>query len=158
MMWWKRKRTGRATQAGIKLTLVLLLFSLAVSGCQRGASESGNVQMDLAVSPTPPVTGPASIEISLWTKEGEPISGAQLRIEGNMSHAGMEPVFADAQEQEVGRFVADDFEFTMEGDWIVTVSGTLADDTKVEQSFDVPGVGPGSSPTEHSSARPEETG
>jgi len=56
-----------------------------------------------------------------------------------MSHAGMQPVFADAREVEAGRYQAS-LELTMGGDWFIIVSGTLPDGRKLEHQAPLPGV------------------
>jgi hypothetical protein len=50
-----------------------------------------------------------------------------VRIEGNMSHAGMVPVLDSAVQEAPGRYVVDDFGFTMPGDWVLSVEATLPD-------------------------------
>ncbi len=67
-------------------------------------------------------------------KEGEGVSGASIRITGDMTHAGMVPVIVEALEQESGLYRADDFEFNMAGDWILTAEITLPDGMKITDS------------------------
>jgi hypothetical protein len=69
----------------------------------------------------------------------KPVSGARVTLEGNMTHAGMTPVFAEAKEVEPGRYRAT-LEFTMAGDWVVLVHAALPDGRKIERQFDVKGV------------------
>jgi hypothetical protein len=70
---------------------------------------------------------------------GKPVTGARIRLELNMTHAGMSPVFADAQEVEPGRYRAN-VQLTMAGDWSLFVDVTMANGDKVYQRFDVKGV------------------
>jgi len=56
-----------------------------------------------------------------------------------MSHAGMSPVFSEAKEIEPGRYQAQ-VEFSMAGDWIVSVHLTLSDGQKLERQFEIKGV------------------
>ena len=58
-----------------------------------------------------------------------------MTLEGNMSHAGMSPVFAEAHEAGNGNYRAT-MELSMAGEWIVLVHVTLADGRKVEQQFE----------------------
>lgn len=69
------------------------------------------------------------------------VSGASVEVTGDMTHAGMVPVIAQASESEPGLYRADDFEFTMAGDWIITAEVELPDGSKemVETSLTVPG-------------------
>jgi hypothetical protein len=53
----------------------------------------------------------------------------------------MTPVIAGAAERTAGVYVAP-FAFTMPGDWVLLVSGSLADGGRVEQRIDVGNVGP----------------
>jgi len=77
--------------------------------------------------------------VSLRKASGEPLTGAQLEVEGNMNHAGMVPVFGTAKETEPGLYEAP-IEFTMGGDWFFIVSGELASGRQIESVHDVPGV------------------
>jgi hypothetical protein len=62
-----------------------------------------------------------------------------MQLEGNMSHAGMVPVFAQAVETEAGQYEAD-LEFTMAGDWFILVQADLPDGRSMEHKVDLPGV------------------
>ena len=128
--------------------LGLLLLSLAAfAGCSRGAVASGNADVALTVSPSPPAVGPARLQVQLSSTQGAPIAGARLQVRGDMTHAGMQPVFANCQDQGNGHYVATGFNFDMAGDWILTVSGTLPDGGVVEQQFPVNGVSGAGTPT-----------
>ncbi len=72
---------------------------------------------------------------------GERVTGATVELTGDMTHAGMIPVVRSAPEAAAGTYRADDFEFTMAGDWILTAKVTLPDGTNVtaETRVTVPG-------------------
>lgn len=116
-----------------------LLLLLSLVGCSRGAKDLPEIAVDLVISPEPPQLGPAAITVTLQDAEGEPISGARVELEGNMNHAGMVPVFADAGEVTPGRYQAS-LEFTMGGDWFILVRADLPDGRSMERKIDVPGV------------------
>lgn len=116
-----------------------LLLLLSLVGCSRGAKDLPEITVDLVISPEPPQLGPAAITVTLQDAEGEPISGARVELEGNMNHAGMVPVFADAVEVTPGRYQAS-LEFTMGGDWFILVRADLPDGRSMERKIDVPGV------------------
>ena len=82
----------------------------------------------------------ATLVLNLTDTDNRPISGAKIELEGNMSHAGMTPVFSEATETEPGRYEAP-LEFTMGGDWFILVKATLSDGRTLERQIDVPGVG-----------------
>jgi hypothetical protein len=118
-----------------------LLAILVACGCSSGTTTvaSGDVKIDLTIRPEPPKVGQATAVVTLKDKDGAPIRGAAVKLEGNMNHAGMTPVFGDARETEPGKYEAP-LDFTMGGDWFVLVNVTLADGRKVSRKVDVPGV------------------
>jgi hypothetical protein len=69
------------------------------------------------------------------------IAGAHVAVEADMSHAGMAPVFENAQEIEPGRYQAH-LTFGMAGDWVILLHVVLPDGQKLENQFDVRGVRP----------------
>lgn len=99
--------------------------------------------MTLNVEPDPPVVGPAELTIILVDATGQAIEGANLQVKGDMAHAGMVPVQATALGGSDGRYQAA-LEWTMGGDWIVTVLATLPDGRVTSRQFDlsVDGQGP----------------
>lgn len=122
-----------------RVWLLGALLLLALVACGRGSNDLLDVAVVLVVSPEPPQIGPATITVTLHDAGGEPIRGAEVELEGNMSHAGMTPVFADALEVAPGRYQAD-LEFTMGGDWFILVRAALPDGRSMERKIDVPGV------------------
>ena len=85
--------------------------------------------------------GQVTITLRLTDSAGTPVKGARMKLEGNMSHAGMVPVFAEAKETEPGRYQAT-LELSMAGDWYVLVTATLSDNRKFERQFEIKGVAP----------------
>lgn len=125
----------------IGLLVVMLLGVLFVAGCdRRSGTDSGDVQIDVAVSPQPLAVRPARVTVTLKDANGEPIENAAVEVEGNMSHAGMVPVITEAAGGDDGRYVTQDFEFTMGGDWFLIVRATLPDGHTAEQTFDLQGI------------------
>ncbi len=124
-----------------RLPALLALALLAAFGCTGGRPTSGaDVTIDLTLRPDPPKVGEATAVVALTARDGGPVRGAAVKLEGNMNHAGMVPVFADAKEaQQPGQYEAT-LDFTMGGDWYVLVSATLADGRKVSRKVDVLGV------------------
>lgn len=111
----------------------------ATLGCGGDGAEAA-VDVDWSLQPDPPRVGPATLTLSLADSAGHPITGAAVQVEGNMSHAGMQPVFVEASETEAGRY-ATSLEFTMAGDWYLLVTVTLPEGRTVEHVIEVPGVG-----------------
>lgn len=94
------------------------------------------------VSPEPPRVGPVTIVLRLTDASGTAVTGVRLELEGNMTHPGMAPVFAEAIEIDPGRYRAN-LELSMAGDWHVAVHVTLRDGRKLEREFEIKGVAPG---------------
>jgi hypothetical protein len=93
------------------------------------------------ISPQPPRVGKVTITLNIKDTSGAPASGARLNLEGNMSHAGMVPVFAEASEPAPGRYQSS-MELSMAGDWNITVHTTLSDGRKLDHEFEIRGVEP----------------
>ena len=128
--------------------IALLAFVLtcggSLMGCRKsplGARET-TLSVDFEISPQPPRAGPATITLRISGSDGKPMSGVSVRLEGNMTHAGMAPSFGTAEEISPGRYRAP-FDFSMGGDWIILVHLTLPNREKLERQFDVKGVQPG---------------
>ncbi len=120
----------------IALVLVVLVVP---AGCRNRDEAGKDVKVGLKVEPSPPRVGMAKVLLEVTDADDRPVEGAKLKLEGNMSHAGMKPVFADAREEKAGRYRAD-LEFTMGGDWFILVDGTLADGRVFRKKIDVKGV------------------
>lgn len=112
---------------------------LLLAACSRGGRDLPDVALDLAIDPSPPRIGLATVTVILADAAGQPIRGARVELEGNMHHAGMVPVLAQATEVSPGTYEAV-LEFTMGGDWFVLVHADLPDGRSLERSVDVPAV------------------
>jgi hypothetical protein len=64
---------------------------------------------------------------------------ATIKVEADMAHPGMAPVFKAANETAPGSYQAE-ISFTMAGDWVLLLHIQLADGSKVERQVDVRGV------------------
>ncbi len=126
------------------LRLLLLIMTLILSSCGRvqnpqftGESDSDNIpadvtlEVELASQDALQMGQAADIEI-LLEQHGQPVEGAAIEIEGNMTHAGMEPVHVEAQESAPGQYHAT-LDWTMGGGWVVTVRATLPDGQTAER-------------------------
>jgi hypothetical protein len=116
--------------------------SLLITGCSRPAESSPVVAIEHVISPEPVRVGPATVTLKLADSAGKNITGAHIAIEADMSHPGMSPIFAEAQETVPGRYQAH-LEFQMAGDWVILLHVTLPGGKKLERQIDVRGVRPG---------------
>ena len=123
------------------IAIVACALALLAAGCNRSSDSARAIQMKFRISPQPPRIGPATVTVVLADSLGEPLAGVHVRLEGDMAHPGMAPVFADTQEAAPGHFVGK-LQLTMAGDWVVLVHITLAGGEKIERQVDVRGVTP----------------
>jgi len=121
--------------------IFLLLVVVLLGGCARQSQQADqnnadDIDMTLVVAPAPPAVGPSNLLITIQDKDDSPIDGASLEIKGDMSHAGMKPVLASISGGESGLYAVP-FEWTMGGDWFVTVTATLPDGRVATKRFDL---------------------
>jgi hypothetical protein len=69
----------------------------------------------------------------------KPVTGARIELEGDMSHAGMSPVFGHAEERQPGDYRGR-LEFSMAGDWTILLHIELANGRKLERQIEVKDV------------------
>jgi hypothetical protein len=116
----------------VKQVIIVLSFLLLVAACRpQNASTTqlpDGVQVQIEVGDAPK-TGNLPVSVYIL-KDNQAVSGATVQITGNMTHAGMEPVIAQATESEVGLYLADTFVIEMSGDTVVTADITLSDGSK----------------------------
>ena len=126
-------KTARASRMALFFVSILLITAC---GAQNNGAATNKTQVKLSA---PPAGG--QLAVAVTDAGGAPITDATVSLEGNMNHAGMAPVMTDG--------VADDadgaadgvyhlpFEFTMNGDWIITVSAKLADGATETHDIDL---------------------
>lgn len=106
------------------------------SACFAAAPVARDVSVESTLTPAQPTVGKAVLTLRLLDDSRNPVPGAQLRVEGHMSHPGMSPVLATATERSHGIYEAE-LQFSMRGDWILLVTGTLANRAAIEHRIDV---------------------
>lgn len=125
--------------------VVLWLAAVAVGGCRQsaggvpvdrpGREDTTGVRIALAADDDRMVMGPLVWSVTLRDAGGRPVEDAAVSVRGDMNHAGMVPVESTAAHSGDGVYTAD-FEWTMAGDWIVTVTAELPGGGVVSQTFD----------------------
>ena len=118
---------------------VFLAIGLLLMGCHKPIEPQPELKVQFELAPQPPRMGPSVITLVVADAEGKAIDGAHVSIEGDMTHAGMGPVIAEAKGIGEGRYQAP-FEFSMGGDWIIMAHVTLPSGQAVERQFEVRGV------------------
>lgn len=98
--------------------------------------------MRVTLTPRAPLSGvPAVVEISLQDARGRPVRDADLRIEAHMAHPGMAPVVGTGTRRADGVHEVP-LQFTMPGDWVLHISGMLADGRRLDRWIEVRDVQP----------------
>jgi YtkA-like protein len=125
----------------LKPNAFVALFAclLLVQACRPHTEASSNLTLTHEVSPQPPRVGRLTITLTLRDASEKAVTGARIAVEGNMSHAGMAPVFSSAAEIGSGRYVAP-LDVAMAGDWVVLVHVILPDGKTVDRQFEIKGV------------------
>ena len=119
--------------------IVLSACLLFAQACRHRTVDELNLEHQ--ISPQPPRVGRVAIALKVKDASGKPVTGARMRLEADMSHAGMTPVFAEAQETSDGNYRAS-LELSMAGDWVVVVRAVLPDGRQLERQFEINGVAP----------------
>ncbi len=127
----------------LQKTLLWILLSLVaagmIAGCGRiqPSQENGDpVTVEMTTAPDQPAAGAGTLVFTVFDPAGQPVEAARLEIEGNMTHAGMVPVLAEVTAGADGRYSVP-FEWTMSGDWIITVKVFLPDGRSTLRQFPV---------------------
>lgn len=129
-----------------QLAAVLLLFVLSLSACRpdeaseqpvrsqtTGTSDSVSARVETEGEPQ---VGQVPVVVYLL-QDGAGISDAEVEVTGDMTHAGMTSVITAATEVEPGLYRAEDFEFTMAGDWVLTADVALPDGQRLSSETQV---------------------
>lgn len=111
-----------------------------MQGCEP-LPEPSDFNLEHEISPYPVRVGQVMITLKLTEGSKGPVTGAVVKLEGNMSHAGMAPVFAEAKETEPGSYRST-LDLSMAGDWYVHVQVTLRDNRIFGRQFEIKGVTP----------------
>ena len=107
-----------------------------IVGCSRVSQEGqqNQLQIELVEPLYPPGVGKYTLNIRIFDSNDNPIDNATLSAKGDMTHAGMTPILAETTGGDKGLYKVP-FEWTMGGDWVVTVQATLPDGTIAEETF-----------------------
>ena len=123
--------------------LVGFVFATTLLGasCSRPVESPDLFTVEHEISPAPARVGTSTFTFKLADAGGKPITGARVTVEADMSHAGMSPVFADAKEEQPGRYQVR-LNFSMAGDWVILLHVTLTGGKKLERQIEVRRVRP----------------
>jgi copper(I)-binding protein len=132
----------------MRLHLLFLLPMLILFGCRSNTINSADIAISIELANESAAVGEeTAILVSLADSAGNPINDAQVKLRGDMNHAGMTPVLGEAANGTNGVYEIP-FAFSMGGDWIITVDVTLPNGTTASETFNINGIG-SESGTEH---------
>ena len=131
---------GMSFAACCFLVLVVATAVLGI-GCNKPPNTLSGVMAEFQIEPMPARVGVVVVSLTLTDRASHPVTGAQIEVEADMSHAGMSPVFAQANEVRPGRYESH-LSLNMAGDWVMLWHGTLANAEKLERQFDVRDIRP----------------
>jgi hypothetical protein len=121
-------------------TLIVLAVCWIAASCT-GPAQARDLKFEWTLIPAPVRVGAASLQLRVLDAAGGPVRGARLEIEAQMSHPGMAAVVATAAERGDGVYEAA-LQFSMAGDWILVVEGSLSNGARIHHRIDVPNVRP----------------
>ena len=114
---------------------ILLLFALTLAGCRQSA-QTATAEIGIDLQAEALTVGKTTLVVTLTDANGQPLSAQKVEVRGDMTHAGMQPVLAESSNGENGMYEIP-LEWTMSGDWIVTVKATMPDGAVAEEHFDL---------------------
>ncbi|MFA5550412.1 MAG: FixH family protein [Trueperaceae bacterium] len=118
-------RTPATSASRTTFLTPLLLVALLLVACEppadRAATQGDGSVVISAELEAPAAIGPAPLVVRLTDPEGNGVEGATVRVEGDMTHAGMQPVITTADAVGNGLYRAEAMHFTMAGDWVITI-------------------------------------
>jgi len=112
---------SRATVT-VVLSALACVAALFASGCRKAVEPQSAIAIEYGISPQPIRVGPVAVTVKLRDAVGQPVPGAHINLEADMSHPGMTPVFGEAQEVAPGQYQGS-LEFAMAGDFPAAPDG-----------------------------------
>jgi hypothetical protein len=116
----------------------IVFFLVGSVACRNVAVTGESLHVRCEIAPLPPRVGAVAITVRLEDGPSS-VKGAEVVIEGNMSHPGMGPTVSKTQEVAAGVY-AGTLDFSMPGDWVVLMHIVLPGGLKVERQMNVSGV------------------
>lgn len=128
----------------IRDLVLVILAACALAGCRQSVLVTptsdpltSDYTLTTEVEPENPTLGSdTTLVIAVETSTGIPVEGATVIVRGDMNHAGMQPVEVTGVTNTEG-VVRIPFEWTMGGDWILTITATLPGDEVITGTVDV---------------------
>lgn len=122
----------------IILSVLLVIVLTACGG--RNSNQADNNDLNISVDVASTTVGTTDLMVTILDENGAPVNDATVNIKGDMSHAGMQPVLGESSSAENGVYTIP-YEWTMAGDWFVTVDVLLSNGETASGRFDFTGIG-----------------
>ena len=127
------------------LTIIILGLTVALVACGgRNSASQSDHNYDIQIEVGSMDVGTTDLMVTVKDENGDPVNDATVNIKGDMSHAGMQPVLGESASGNNGMYMIP-YEWTMAGDWFVTVDVMLADGSTISERVDFAGIGDGGS-------------
>ncbi len=121
------------TKIAHRLLLCLLLSVMLLAGCRQQQLSAADIQLSMSVSDL--LIGETTLLVTVTDSKGNTLSNpGRLNVRGDMDHAGMVPVLAEADSATNGVFTLP-FEWTMGGGWTIEARLALEDGTVASETF-----------------------
>ncbi|MEL6525434.1 MAG: copper chaperone PCu(A)C, partial [Chloroflexota bacterium] len=119
----------------------LLIPVLVLVGCRAEAvATAEDIVIAVAVDNEMPAMGETALLVTVTDTDGNPIDDATVTVRGDMTHAGMTPVLPESVSESTDGVYTVPFEFTMGGDWIITVDVELPNGEIATATVNIDGV------------------
>ena len=119
--------------------LIIVIFGLFSACGGRNSAQTSNSNYDISVEAGSTAVGQTDLMVTVKDQNGAAINDANVSIKGDMSHAGMQPVLGESSSANDGVYTIP-YEWTMAGDWFITVDVTFADGSTATERFDFNGI------------------
>lgn len=120
--------------------LTIVIFGLLSACGGRNSAQTNTKNYDISVEAGSTTVGKTDLMVTVKDQNGSAINNANVSIKGDMSHAGMQPVLGESSSATDGVYTIP-YEWTMAGDWFVTINVTFSDGSTVTERFDFNGIG-----------------
>ena len=122
------------TCARRRLWTPLVFVMFCVAACRQTPLAASDIRLELTANGLQ--VGATTLRVTVNDNEGNALAQpGKLSVRGDMSHAGMVPVFAESDQATDGVFNLP-FEWTMGGAWIVEASLTLPNGDVASETFE----------------------
>lgn len=116
---------------------VLFLVLFVITGCRNQPDQTTTLpKLNITLETSPNKVSNTTVIVIVKDMQDKPVDNAKIEIMGDMTHAGMVPVSGKIEGGKDGRYSVP-MQWSMGGDWILTVKATLPDGTSATKTFNL---------------------